>query len=149
MSKFKQKLASFFYGRYGADNFYNFLFAVELILLIAGAVFSVLGHVATGFAIASFVLYPLVLAVLIYSMFRFFSRNIAKRQKENQRYLRIKFRLLHPIKSRRGNRPADTATHVFRACPKCRSILRLPRERGRHTVKCPRCSERFTVKVRK
>lgn len=149
MSKFKQKMANFFYGRYGADNLYNFLLVVELTLLVVGAVCNVLGRVAMPFAIASFILYPLAILTLIYSMFRFFSRNIAKRQRENQRYLRAKFKFLHPIKSRRGNRPEDTATHVFRACPKCRSVLRLPRERGRHTVKCPRCSERFTVKIKK
>ncbi len=149
MSNFKQKLAHFFYGRYGSDNFYNFLFATELILLVAGAVCNILGRVAFGFAIASFVLYPLALLTFAYAMFRFFSRNISKRQKENQRYLRIKFKVLHPIKSHRPSRPYDTVTHVFRNCPKCKSVLRLPREIGKHTVKCPQCSERFTVKIKK
>lgn len=149
MSKFKQKLAHFFYGRYGADNLYNFLFVLEIILLVIGAIFNLLGRVAIGFMIASMILYPLAMLVLVYCMFRFFSRNIAKRQKENQRYLRIKYKLLHPVKSRRNNRPYDTVTHVFRSCPKCNSVLRLPRERGKHTVKCPRCSERFTVKIKK
>ncbi len=149
MSKFKQKLAHFFYGRYGSDNFYNFLVAVELTLLIAGGICNFLGRVVFGFAIASFVLYPLAVLIFAYTMFRFFSRNIAKRQKENKRYLRIKYKVLHPIKSRRAGRPYDTMTHVFRNCPKCKSVLRLPREKGKHTVKCPRCSERFTVKIKK
>ena len=149
MGKFKDKLARFFYGRYGADQLYNALFIAELVCLFGGALLGILGKVSQVFAVISAVLYVLALALLVWTMFRFFSRNIAKRRKENNTYLRLRYRILHPVKSRRAGRPADTATHVFRACPKCKSVLRLPRQVGKHTARCPRCEKRFTVKVKK
>ena len=41
----------------------------------------------------------------------------------------------------------DRKTHVFRKCPACKSVLRLPRQKGKHTVRCPRCQHRFDVKI--
>ena len=149
MSNFKQKLARFFYGRYGADDLYRFLFLTEIILLVLATVCNVLGHATPIFGVIGTILYVLAIVALAWSFFRSMSRQIAKRQKENQRFLRIKYKVLHPIKSRRGNRPYDTVTHVFRNCPKCNSVLRLPREKGKHTARCPRCDHRFSVKIRK
>jgi hypothetical protein len=31
-------------------------------------------------------------------------------------------------------------------CPHCKANLRLPRKKGKHSVVCPRCKERFEVK---
>jgi hypothetical protein len=149
MGKFRDRIARFFYGRYGADQLYNAMFIAELVCLFAGAVLGVLGKVSQACTVISVILYALAMGLLVLTMLRFFSRNIAKRQKENAAYLRIRYRILHPVKSRRAGRPADTATHVFRACPKCKSVLRLPRQVGKHTAKCPRCEKRFTVKVKK
>ena len=149
MGKFRDKLARFFYGRYGADQLYNAMFIAELVCLFAGAVTSVLGRVSEIFTLLSVILYALAMLLLLLTVLRFSSRNIAKRQKENATYLRIRYRILHPVKSRRAGRPADTATHVFRACPKCKSVLRLPRQAGKHTARCPRCQKRFTVRVKK
>ena len=149
MGKFKSKIARFFYGRYGADQLYNAMFIAELVCLFAGAVTSVLGRVSEIFTLLSVILYALAMLLLLLTVLRFFSRNIAKRQKENAAYLRIRYRILHPVKSRRAGRPADTATHVFRACPKCKSVLRLPRQAGKHTARCPRCEKRFAVRVKK
>lgn len=149
MSNFKMKLARFFYGRYGADELYRFLFLAELILLVAGAICNVLGRVAPVFAVVGAVLYLLALAAFAWSIFRILSKNTTARRRENQWFLRAKRKVLHPIKSHRAGRPNDTATHVFRNCPKCRSVLRLPRTTGKHTVRCPRCEHRFTVRIRK
>ena len=149
MNNFKQKLARFLYGRYGADDLYRFLFLTEIILLVLATVCNVLGHAAPIFSIVGTVLYLLAIAALVWSFYRSMSRQMAKRQKETQWFLRTKYKVCHPIKSRRGNRPYDTVTHVFRNCPQCKAVLRLPREKGKHTAKCPRCSHRFSVKIRK
>ncbi len=146
MSNFRSRLSAFLYGRYGTDELYNALSVAELILLFIGAVFSFLGRVAFGFAIASWVLYALALALMGWGFFRFLSRNIAARRRENQVWLSLKARLF-PAR-RRANLPPDTETHVFRACPSCAAVLRLPRTPGKHTVKCPRCGKGFGVNVR-
>ncbi len=144
-NKFRNTLARFFYGRNGADNLYNALFFAELILLFVSTVCSVLGMIEPVFTVISIVLYILSFAVIVYTMFRFFSRNIPARRKENEAWLRFKRRFKRKPRPRL---PADTADHVFRRCPHCKSILRLPHKPGRHEVKCPRCAERFRVKVK-
>ena len=143
--KIKVALARFMYGRYGGDDLYNALFLGEVILLFLAAVCSFLAAVSPVFTVISVVLYVLAMALLTFAMFRFFSRNIAKRRRENQVWLTFKSKL---TPKKRPKLPSDTATHVFRACPKCRATLRLPRQAGKHQVKCPRCSKLFSVKVK-
>ena len=143
--KFRERIARFMYGRYGADNLYNALFGAELILLFAGTILSVLGKIEPFFALLSVVAYGTSLGLLIFAMYRFFSRNVEKRRRENLRWLSFKAKLRRKPKIKL---PSDTADHVFRACPHCSSTLRLPRQSGKHEVKCPRCGGRFRVRVK-
>ncbi|MBQ3507329.1 MAG: hypothetical protein IJA91_02160 [Clostridia bacterium] len=143
--KFREKLARFLYGRYGADSLYNALFVCELILLFLGAVFSVLGNVNQALAMISIAFYIIALGLMIFAMYRFFSRNIPKRRRENEAWLRFKGKFHRKPKS---HLPPDTADHIFRSCPRCHATLRLPKEKGKHQVKCPRCGEKFGLKVK-
>ena len=145
MNKFQDKLARFLYGRYGADSLYNALFIVELILLFVGAILSFLGKILPVLGIISIVLYVMALGILVFSIYRFFSRNIAKRRKENEAWLKLKSKF---TPKKRPKLPADTDTHIFRVCNKCRSTLRLPRQAGKHRVRCPRCQHTFQIKVK-
>lgn len=145
-NKFRNKLARLLHGRYGADNLYNALFVVELVFLVAASMLSFLGKVNQILAVISIFCYVIALLLLIWTMFRFFSRNITARRRENDAWLRFKGKFRRKPKMRM---PADTAEHVFRACPKCCATLRLPRISGKHEAKCPRCGEKFTVKVKK
>ena len=142
----RSRIARFFYGRYGADELYNFLFLIQIIFLFLGVVFSVLGQISDVFSYLSFFLYVAALFLFIWTVFRCLSRNIVKRRKENMTFLRIRSRIFG--RKKKAPRPMDTAEHIFRACPKCKSVLRLPRKEGKHTVKCPRCTHRFKVKVK-
>ena len=143
--RFRQALARFLYGRYGADELYNALFLLEIILLFFGSILTILGHNKPILSSISVVLYAVALGVLIWAMLRFFSRNIEKRRRENTAWLKFKSKF---SKKKGPALPPDTPTHIFRACPSCRSVLRLPRQAGKHTVKCPRCGASFGVKVR-
>ena len=143
--RFREKLARFLYGRYGADSLYNALFVFELILLFIGTVLNILGNVEPILAVISMIFYVAALGIMIFAMYRFFSRNILKRRRENEAWLRFR------AKFRRKPKlclPPDTADHIFRSCPYCRATLRLPREKGKHQAKCPRCGEKFGIKVK-
>ncbi len=133
--RFLARLSRFFAGRYGADHLYYFLFAESLVCYILAAVF------------ASFPLYGLSLALLLYALWRTLSRNLWKRRRENDRFLRF-FRALRAPAVRFFARIRYRKTHVFRRCPYCRNYLRLPRQKGQHTVRCPRCNARFDVTIR-
>ena len=143
--KFRETLARMLYGRYGADDLYNVLFVAEIALLALGAVFSLLGNAVPLLSVLSVLLYLAALGLLIWAMYRFFSRNIEKRRRENEAWLRFKAKL---SPKKKPALPPDTPTHIFRACPKCRATLRLPRQIGKHKAKCPRCGHSFGVKVK-
>ncbi len=146
---FQEKLLRFMYGRYGTDELYSALTFFELGCLVVGAVFSLLGRVSAGFAVVGWVLYALALLAMGWGLFRFLSRNLPARRRENDAWLRSVRRLKSLFRrSPRPSLPPDTDTHVFRACPSCGAVLRLPREPGRHAVKCPRCGKGFGVRVK-
>lgn len=142
MSNLRQKFAAFMYGRNGADTLYWWSLGAILVLWVVRAVFFVL-HLYLIANILDF----LNTVILVLAVFRFFSRNTFKRSAENRQF--IKF-----IGKHKGtftlmrDRFRDRKTHVYKHCPKCKAVLRLPRTKGSHTVRCPKCSERFDMTVR-
>ena len=87
--KFRETLARLLYGRYGADALYNALFLSELILLFSASILAVFGHAVPVLSVISTILFLLALGLLIWAMYRFFSRNIPKRRRENEAWLRF------------------------------------------------------------
>ena len=134
MGKFKNKLYRFMYGRYGTDKLGTVLawtyFALVLIYTVIGffwenAIFTVCYLIAS-------------MTLIFFVFFRMFSRNVAKRRKENEKFCNF-FKL-------RKNKFKDRKTHVYRKCKKCGAVLRLPRSKGKHFVVCPRCKNRFRTR---
>ncbi len=141
MGRFRQKLASFMYGRYGADTLYWWSFGAIILLWILRVVFSLL-----GLYIVAFIMNTLSTVILVLAVFRFMSRNIYKRSAENRKFNQLiggikgKFTLMR-------DKFRDRKTHVFKKCPSCKAVLRLPKKKGEHTVRCPKCNNRFDVKI--
>ena len=82
------------------------------------------------------------------SVCRFLSRNIAARQRENAAWLGFPSKVKSPFcNCKRTPRPADTETHVFRACPACRSVLRLPRQQASIPSAVPDAGKSFRVRI--
>ena len=143
MDKFKAKLYRFMYGRYGTDTLSKVMLWMYAAVLIIYSVLRVVFMLTLrGNILAPTILsvcYILISAALVgWMFFRMFSRNIAKRRRENERFCGF-FKL-------RRNMFRDRKTHVYRKCPKCKAVLRLPRAKGKHTVVCPRCKNRFEVR---
>lgn len=122
------------YGRYGTDTLSKVLLWVYLAFIVICSVvsffvdsiwFSVFYYVGT-------------VAMIIWMFFRMFSRNIAARRRENDKFCGF-FKL-------RRNKFRDRKTHVYRKCRNCNAVLRLPKAKGKHFVVCPRCKNRFEVK---
>lgn len=128
------------YGRYGTDTLNKVYLGIYIaVVVIYYAVSLFIPDTAAKAKALLFLAYLLVTTVLIILIFfRMFSRNIAKRRRENDRFCGF-FKLWR-------NRFRDRRTHVYRKCPKCKAVLRLPRAKGKHAVVCPRCHERFRVR---
>ena len=135
MRKFKNKLADFFYGRYGNDTLNKTLTAIYLVWLIAFTIIDIFVQ-SIAFSIIGWIV-TLTLFILIIS--GTMSRKIYARRKENEKFCNF-FKL-------RKNKFRDRKTHVYHKCKSCKSVLRLPKVKGKHTVVCPKCKNRFDVKV--
>lgn len=133
--RLREKLWRFWSGRNGADQLYQLLMWLVLILMIV------------NLFVGSWIFSLFNLAVLGYATFRLLSRNISGRQRENQAYLRLLAGVKGKFKLCR-NRFRDRKTHIYRKCPACHRMLRLPKiNRGVHTVCCPCCGNRFQTNV--
>ena len=118
-------LNRFMAGRYGQDR-------LNITLLVVGCVLCfVQMFVPSG---VGFVLTILSEALLILSLFRCFSRNTNKRYNENRKFLLM----IDRIKDR---------DHRYYACPKCRQTVRVPRGKGKISITCPKCREKFIKKT--
>lgn len=129
MNKFAYKIAQFMMGRRGFDQFSKDLIIFALVLLILD--FLVPGNYLETFA--SF--------VLIYSYFRAFSKNLGKRQEENNWYMAGiggKVRVLNQ---------RDYKHYRYFKCPSCKQVLRAPKGKGKIRVTCSRCHSIFEKKV--
>ena len=69
---FRERMTRFLYGRNGPDTIYNVCIWTALALAIIGIFFD------------SYLISLLYLLLFGYALFRFFSRNVAKRRTENQ-----------------------------------------------------------------
>ena len=136
MNNFINKLTKFMYGRYGIDELYYFLLIICLIIIIL------------NIFIKSSILTLIEFIILILATFRYLSKNISKRKKENKKYLYIKDKILNYFNYQR-RKYNDRNTHMYKKCPKCKQKIRLPLKKGKHTVKCPNCSHKFEVKCSK
>ena len=121
------------YGRNGFDRFW-------LGLLWKAVALSVL-----NIFIRTPIIWILEDIAIIYCIFRVLSKNIYKRQRENQVFMSVWGKVKGFFKLQK-NRFRDRKTHVYRVCPHCKINLRLPKRKGTHTVKCPKCGLRFEVR---
>lgn len=129
-----ERIYAFMLGRNGSDAFNRVLLILYATLLVANVF------------VRSWILSVIAFAVAAYAIFRIFSRNLAARRRENAWYLRIQNGVKGFFRLQR-NKWRDRKTHVYYRCPACKSVLRLPLEKGKHTVRCPRCQHRFDITI--
>ena len=120
---YKMRIAfrRFMEGRYGTDKLNTLILTVGLIVCLIGCFFS---------GLTSSLLTTVSYSLMIWAIFRTFSRNTYKRYQENRKYLLF----LERLKDRE---------HRYFKCPKCRQRVRVPRGKGKVAITCPRCKERF------
>lgn len=117
---------NFMVGRYGTDR-------LNMVILSVGLVASLLS-VVIRFAPMNLILFLLSYGMMFWAIFRSLSRNTYKRYQENRRFLQ----LIGRMKDRE---------HRYFDCPKCSQIVRVPRGKGKISITCPRCREKFVKKT--
>ena len=127
-------LRRFMYGRYGNDMLNQ---ALMLIALFFAAVWSFV-------RVAPLSLLVLVLLGVCY--YRMLSRDISRRQAENQRFLAWWMPKQKSLRDARA-RWKDRKTHRYYKCKCCKTYLRVLRGKGKINIKCPKCGNQFVKKT--
>ncbi len=114
-------LRRFMEGRYGNDKLNNAILGTALLISIL------------GLFIRTPLLNLIAYVLMFWAIFRTLSRNTYKRYQENRKFLQFFDR----IRDRE---------HKYFDCPKCRQMVRVPRGKGKISITCPRCREKFVRK---
>ena len=133
----RNRFSQFMVGRHGNDQLNLFLLAAGAVLLILGGAFG--GAVGTVLTVLGFVLLGLV-------YFRMFSRNTIRRQDENSKYLRWRYKALGKYRCVK-ERWVQRKDYKFFTCPSCKATLRVPRGQGSINIVCRKCGNSFKGKT--
>lgn len=136
MNKWQNKIYRFMYGRYGFDELYKLSITIYFIVFII------------NLFIKNIILTYFELLLIIIIFYRSFSKKINKRKRENDIYLKVRKKIIKYLNLKKIIWK-DRNSKYYKKCPKCKTILRLPLKKGKHTVNCPNCHHRFTVKVKR
>ena len=124
--KFSAGKKRFMAGRYGTDK-------LNMALLTTGLVTCLLGMFIKLWWL-DILLTVISYGFLITAVVRALSRNTYKRYQENRRYLMF----IQKIKDKE---------HRYFDCPRCRQQVRVPRGKGKISITCPKCQEKFIRKT--
>jgi len=113
-------------GRYGTDK-------LNMLLLWVGVAACIVS-IFLPFPVLRLTLTAVSYILMFVAIFRAMSRNTYKRYQENRRYLAF----LQKMKDRK---------HKYFRCPRCRQSVRVPRGKGKISISCPKCKERFIRKT--
>lgn len=130
--KFQRSIIKFMDGRYGPDELYNFQFIFLVILIIL------------DLFVNSNLLWLIEVINMGIMLFRFFSKNVYKRRRENNKYLDIEFKVGRPFRNIMRN--YKDKKHIYKNC-KCGTTIKIkvPKKRGIVHATCPNCSKRVSI----
>ena len=142
----REKIARFMQGRYGVDELARFLTGLSMVWIVLELItrnrfFEILFWVT-----------------VVWLYYRILSRDYGKRQQENSKFPTLHYRFtskwnqwIHPKGyTAKGSRweklkydlAQKKAYHIYK-CPGCGQKIRIPREKGKIAVICPKCNTEF------
>ena len=133
MNKIKNFFKKIFVGIHGIDNLYFVMFGVALILILLNA------------WVNHFLLYIPIVLVLFFMIFRALSHNHTARKRENYLFFNF-FRKSGSFFRLQSRKFKDRKTHIYKKCPKCHTVVRLEKIKGKRSAVCPKCQSQFMIK---
>ena len=124
--KMRTGMQRFMMGRYGTDKLNMAILGLGLIVCLISLFFRI--------PVLNMTLTLISYFLMGWAIFRTLSRNTYKRYEENRKYLSM----LQRIKDRQ---------HRYYDCPRCHQQIRVPRGKGKISITCPKCGEKFIKKT--
>ena len=137
--KLSSAMARFMYGRNGTDQLNWAILVIYLVLWVIRILVS-----ALDVTVAAMIIDVIMFLLAVVLLWRTFSKNLAKRRAENQRFVNWWW----PIKNRFAAakaRKADKA-HKYFTCKNCKTICRVPAGKGKIVITCPKCGHKIEGK---
>ena len=137
--KLSSAMARFMYGRNGTDQLNWAILVMYLVLWVIRILVS-----ALDVTVAAMIIDVIMFLLAVVLLWRTFSKNLAKRRAENQRFINWWW----PIKNRFAAakaRKADKA-HKYFTCKNCKTICRVPAGRGKIVITCTKCGHKIEGK---
>lgn len=128
------RIRRFMEGRYGGDHLSVALIILSVLLTFAGSVSKLISLTLLSY---------IPMGIVVYRMF---SRNIAKRQRENYKFYML-MRPVYMYYNKIKNRLRDSRTHRIFRCPDCKAKLRVPKGKGKIAITCSVCRTEFIRKT--
>lgn len=122
LDKLKWKFQNFMMGRNGLDETAKYTYIAGLVIYVIS--------LFTG----SSLLYYLATFMLLYGLFRVFSRNVAARRSENRKFL-------DEVNLQKQRFEQRKEYRIFK-CKGCGRKIRVPRGKGKVEVTCPICGNK-------
>lgn len=120
-------LKKFMSGRYGVDQLTWLLFGISIAISIL------------SIFVKSQILSIINLFILIWIIYRIFSKNITKRYNENMKFLNGWHSIKNKVNSN-VNKIKSLKHYRYYKCPNCKQKLRVPRGKGKISITCPKCN---------
>lgn len=133
----RERIARFMQGRYGMDQFTNFLGITAMVFWLIGRILRI--------PFLYMILQTIALLLILYADIRILSRNHVKRYQENEKYLVASGRIRRHFQHWR-NRVQDRKWNRIFKCPSCGQKIRVPKGKGKIAITCPQCRTEFVRK---
>lgn len=132
-----RRLQRFMIGRYGTDELSIFLLRLAVVIILLScipklAIINPLGWVIAGIAV-----------------YRSCSKKITARSRERDWYLAKTSKVAPKISSKINLYKRiwnERATHRYFRCPNCKTMVRVPRGKGRIEITCTKCRSKMIRK---
>ncbi len=118
--------------RYGIDDLSKFHFFILVVLIVI------------DLFVDSYIVGLLQLLTIGVIVFRFMSKNVFKRLKENELFCNIRYSICKPFRNIKRN--IKDRKHIYKSC-KCGTTIKvgLPKTRGIKHTTCPKCGKRVKI----
>ena len=129
--RLRNGLSRFMYGRNGADQ-------LGLCIIWTAILLDIVGMLTKKVPLLSSIIGAVTTVMVLWALFRVFSRNLEKRRAENATFLQ---RVWWPLKRKlsSGRQQRMDKEHKYFTCKRCKTICRVPVGKGKVIITCPKC----------